>query len=121
MEVGSLAREATRVVRLAATTPGIVLRVATYNVHKCRGIDGRVRPERIASVIASLDAHVIALQEIYDEQAKYHADHLKYRSCFGENRKLKTRGYGNATLSRLPFGTIKNYDLTHGTRERRGI
>ena len=60
-------------------------------------------------------------RRIYDEQAEYLADQIKYRFCFGENRKLKTRGYGNATLSRLPFGTIKNYDLTHGTRERRGI
>jgi endonuclease/exonuclease/phosphatase family metal-dependent hydrolase len=97
------------------------LRVATYNVHKCRGIDGRVRPERIASVIAALDADVVALQEIYDQQAEYLADQLKYKFCFGENRRLKTRPYGNATLARLPFGTIKNYDLTHGTRERRGI
>jgi len=97
------------------------LRVATYNVHKCRGIDGRVRPERVADVIAALEADVIALQEIYDEQAGYLADQLDYRLSFGENRKLKTHPYGNATLSRLPIGTVKNYDLTHGTRERRGI
>ena len=97
------------------------LRVATYNVHKCRGIDGRVRPERIAQVIAALDADVVALQEIYDEQAGYLAEKLDYRLSFGENRKVKTRPYGNSTLSRLPFGAIKNYDLTHGSRERRGI
>jgi endonuclease/exonuclease/phosphatase family metal-dependent hydrolase len=97
------------------------LRVATYNVHKCRGIDGRTRPERIARVIVALDADVVALQEIYEEQAQLLASQLNYAFCFGENRKLKTRPYGNATLSRLPSGNIKNYDLTHGTRERRGI
>jgi len=97
------------------------LRIATYNVHKCRGIDGRVRPERIASVIDSLDADVIALQEVYDHHTQFVADELNYKFCFGENRKLKGRPYGNATLSRLPFGTIKNYDLTHGSRERRGV
>ena len=80
-----------------------------------------MRPERVASVIAALDADVVALQEIYDDQAQLLADRLKYKSCFGENRKLKARPYGNATLSRLPLGTVKNYDLTHGTRERRGI
>src|SRR3989442_337778 len=27
------------------------LRIATYNVHKCRGLDGRIRPQRIARVL----------------------------------------------------------------------
>ena len=27
------------------------IRIATYNIHKCRGIDGRVSPERVADVI----------------------------------------------------------------------
>ena len=37
--------------------------VASYNVHKCIGIDGRFDPMRIASVIAELDADVVAIQE----------------------------------------------------------
>ena len=37
--------------------------VATYNVHKCVGTDGRFDPERIVRVIAELDADVLALQE----------------------------------------------------------
>ena len=97
------------------------MRIATYNVHKCRGLDGRVRPERIAKVIASLGADVVALQEIFEEQTEYLAKALKYSSCFGENRKVGKKPYGNATLSRLPFADIKNYDLTHGGRERRGV
>jgi len=97
------------------------VRIATYNVHKCRGLDGRVRPERIAKVIAALDADAVALQEIFEDQAEYHARELRYSFCFGENRKVGQKPYGNATLSRLPFGEIKNYDLTHGGRERRGV
>lgn len=37
--------------------------VASYNVHKCVGTDGRFDPVRIAAVIAELDADVVAIQE----------------------------------------------------------
>ena len=37
--------------------------VASYNVHKCVGIDGVLDPARIARVIAELDADILALQE----------------------------------------------------------
>src|ERR1041385_6401933 len=40
------------------------LRIVTYNIHKCRGMDARVRPERVAAVLAELDVDVIALQEV---------------------------------------------------------
>lgn len=38
--------------------------VASYNIHKCVGQDGVFDPGRIASVIAELDADVVALQEV---------------------------------------------------------
>lgn len=37
--------------------------VASYNIHKCVGTDGRFEPGRIATVIAELDADVVAIQE----------------------------------------------------------
>ena len=37
---------------------------ASYNVHKCVGVDNRFDPGRIAAVIAELDADVLALQEV---------------------------------------------------------
>lgn len=39
------------------------LLVATYNVHKCVGVDGRFDPERTGRVIREINADVIALQE----------------------------------------------------------
>jgi endonuclease/exonuclease/phosphatase family metal-dependent hydrolase len=39
------------------------LTFASYNIHKCIGTDGRFDPERVAAVIAEIDADVIALQE----------------------------------------------------------
>jgi endonuclease/exonuclease/phosphatase family metal-dependent hydrolase len=40
------------------------MKVASYNIHKCRGIDGRMRPDRILDVVKELDADLIALQEV---------------------------------------------------------
>lgn len=42
---------------------GEPLLIASYNVHKCVGRDGRFDPERTAKVIREIDADLIALQE----------------------------------------------------------
>lgn len=39
------------------------LRVASYNVRKCVGIDRRRSPERVLDVVAELEADVVAVQE----------------------------------------------------------
>ena len=114
------------------TMPGSAtgrLRVATYNIHKCKGLDGRTRPERIARVLAELRADVIALQEVLSvagdtdkDQARYLASALepKYHYWLGENRKIRGAAYGNAVLSRFPIVHMHNYDVTRSLRERRG-
>lgn len=40
------------------------LRVASYNLHKCRGVTGPHSPERNLTVIKGLQADVVALQEV---------------------------------------------------------
>ena len=37
--------------------------IASYNVHKCVGTDGRFDPARIAGVLGEIDADIVALQE----------------------------------------------------------
>lgn len=102
------------------------LRIATYNIHKCRGIDRRVSPERIAAVIRELNVDVIALQEVLRDdcrdQFRILAELAEFKfSCFGENRKHRGAAYGNAVLSQFPIEHWQNYDITAGRREARGL
>jgi endonuclease/exonuclease/phosphatase family metal-dependent hydrolase len=76
-------------------------------------------------VIESLDADVVAVQEILhgdgnNSQARFLSERLRYQFSFGENRAHRGVPYGNATLSRLPITLEKNYDITRQGRERRG-
>jgi endonuclease/exonuclease/phosphatase family metal-dependent hydrolase len=41
-----------------------LIRVASYNLHKCVGLDRRCDPHRVARVLAGLGAEVVAVQEI---------------------------------------------------------
>lgn len=95
-------------------------RIATYNVHKCRGIDWRVSPARVAKVLGEIGADIIALQEIFSPQADHLSDLLESPRVFGFTRHLDGREYGNAVLSRLPLTSIQNHDLTVIRREPRG-
>lgn len=104
------------------------LRVATYNIHKCRGLDGRVRPERIAQVLEEVDADIVALQEVVGrdgkgrkhDQVRYFADQLGYHGELGETRRHKGAPYGNLLLSRLPVLSTENHDISTRGREHRG-
>jgi endonuclease/exonuclease/phosphatase family metal-dependent hydrolase len=104
------------------------IRIVTYNVHRCRGLDRRVAPERIADVLREIDADIIALQEVLSiggagaraDQARFLAEALGFHHALGENRKLRGGAYGNVTLSRLPLHAVCNHDLSVSGAERRG-
>src|SRR5687767_12163744 len=93
------------------------IRVVTYNIHKCRGLDRRVSPERIVEVLRELDGDIIALQEIFSthsryrdiDQARFIATELGLNHCFGETCKRRGWSYGNALLSRFPMRQFSNH------------
>jgi endonuclease/exonuclease/phosphatase family metal-dependent hydrolase len=96
------------------------LKVMTYNVHSCIGIDGKIRPERIISVIRSCEADVIALQEVdaYQgrsrghEQARMIASALSMSHHYYAISDWNGEQYGLAIISRLPLEHIQSGLLT---------
>ncbi|MEJ7609528.1 MAG: endonuclease/exonuclease/phosphatase family protein, partial [Bryobacteraceae bacterium] len=70
------------------------MRVATYNVHKCKGLDRRVDPKRVAEVIAEVDPDVVGVQEVFGEQAKMLAGELGMHLALGDVRPLNGDVYG---------------------------
>ena len=103
-------------------------RVTTYNIHKCRGLDRRVRPHRIAAVLQETEPDVIALQEVVgmdetDRQRNHLlliAEELGLDYRIGEARRLNGAAYGNAVLTRLPIIASENHDITWRRSEPRG-
>jgi len=101
------------------------LRVATYNIHRCRGLDRRVMPARTAAVLADLDADVIALQEVIGSNATNpgHAEELGAALGMGwvmaPARRLRGHLFGNVVMSRLPIRHHTQYDLSWKDREPR--
>lgn len=101
------------------------LRVATYNIHRCRGLDGRTNPARIADVIRAIEPDVIALQEVVgaSPHAPGHAEELGALLGMGwvmaPARHLRNALFGNVVLSRFPIRHHAQYDLSWKTCEPR--
>jgi endonuclease/exonuclease/phosphatase family metal-dependent hydrolase len=101
---------------------------ASYNIHRCIGIDGRHEPDRVAAVLREIDADVVALQEV---DARYHVEdgvdqivHLAAatgREAVPGPVLQNHRGtYGNGLLVRAGVVSVRQIDLSHRGRERRG-
>ena len=104
------------------------VRIATYNIHKCIGLDRRFAPKRIVKVLRETDADVIALQEVLchsstrerENQAGFIARELGMDYSFGKNRQIRNGPYGNAILSRLEIEESEKFDISIDKREPRG-
>jgi endonuclease/exonuclease/phosphatase family metal-dependent hydrolase len=101
------------------------LRVATYNIHRCRGLDGRTNPARIADVIRAIEPDVIALQEVVGASptGPGHAEELGALLGMGwvmaPTRHLRNALFGNVVLSRYPIRHHAQHDLSWKTCEPR--
>jgi endonuclease/exonuclease/phosphatase family metal-dependent hydrolase len=101
------------------------LRIATYNIHRCRGLDGRTNPSRVADVIRAIEPDVIALQEVIGAGPYLpgHAEELGAQLGMGwvmaPTRHLRGALFGNVVLSRHPIIHHAQYDLSWKTCEPR--
>jgi endonuclease/exonuclease/phosphatase family metal-dependent hydrolase len=102
------------------------LRVATYNIHRCRGLDGRTNPARTAEVIRAFEPDIVALQEVIGAgpHTPGHAEELGAMLGMGwvmaPVRHLRGSLFGNVVLSRFPILQHAQYDLSWKTCEPRG-
>lgn len=86
------------------------LRIATYNVHGCIGVDFRRSVDRIVEVLRRCDADVVALQELLVEgplggradQPSEIARRLGMECVFTATIVQRHRRYGHGLLSRGP-------------------
>lgn len=99
--------------------------VASYNIHRCYGRDGRHDPERIKKVLQEIDADVIALQEVEllheaPELLDYLCHNRHWKPIKGLTMSRDSGHYGNAVLTALPVRSVERYDLSIAGLEPRG-
>ena len=95
------------------------LRVATYNVHGCVGMDRRRSEARIAEVIAEMSVDIVALQELDlgrrrsagADQTKMIAEQLGWHRHFHPAMRRDDEHYGNAILSRYQLSFRRAVEL----------
>ena len=100
-------------------TPAPALRVATYNVHGCVGMDRQRSESRIAEVIASMSADVVGLQELDSgrkrsaavDQAAAIATQLGWKHFFHPAMRDGDEQYGDAIISRYPLALNRAVEL----------
>lgn len=92
-----------------------LVRVMTYNVHSCIGMDSKIDPERIARVIAQYQPDIVALQEVDVgksrtgdvDQAQRIAQYLQMDFHFSPTIRHAEEFYGDAILTHLPMQLVK--------------
>src|SRR6187431_2541696 len=103
------------------------VRVATYNIHRGRGLDGRTRIERIAGVLASVDADIVALQEVVGASPLKPGQAAELGAALGmgwvmsPTRHLRGALFGNVVLTRFPVRHHQQYELSWKTCEPRAV
>ncbi len=104
----------------------LLMRIATYNIHRAIGRDKQQDPDRIAAVLRELNADIVALQEVGYESGRpgnvleHLAEAMQARVIEGVTLLDERGNYGNAILTRLPLSNLHLHDISVVGREPRG-
>jgi len=103
------------------------IRVVTYNIHGCVGLDRHYDPARIAAVLREIDADIVCLQEVDARGRGFRADQAAYlgeatgrRVILGAAARERRGRFANAVLTRFPSLAARAIDLTVPGYEPRG-
>lgn len=105
----------------------VKLKVVSYNIHKAVGLDRKRDPDRILSVLAELDADVIALQECDMRFGRRESvlprariEDSRYRPVAIETRPGSLGWHGNGFLVKKDIEIVDTAALTLPALEPRG-
>ena len=104
------------------------VRVVTYNIRSCFGVDWRYDPSRISTVLREIDADIACLQEVDGRRRgeRYAANGPisvwppVARVVTGNGACQPRLRFGNAILNRFPVLAARLIDLTVAGHEPRG-
>jgi endonuclease/exonuclease/phosphatase family metal-dependent hydrolase len=100
--------------------------IATYNIHGAVGTDGVFDAQRIAGVLAELNAGIVALQEVplggagMPDVLALLRESTGMHAAEGLTHVRDGKRFGNAVLSRYPIIATRSIDISFGSREPRG-
>ncbi|MEO6339045.1 MAG: endonuclease/exonuclease/phosphatase family protein [Caulobacteraceae bacterium] len=105
---------------------GRPMRIMTYNVHGCVGVDRKLDVGRVAAVIAQCKPDVVALQELDVgrarsggvDQAHAIASRLGMTFHFNSAMNVAEEKYGDAILTSLPMRLVRSGGLPKVARIR---
>jgi len=115
----------------------IKLKILSYNIHKGFSVGNtRFVLSEIREAIQDVHADMVFLQEVLGEhsghkrrirsfpdesQFEFLADRLWPHHAYGKNAIYSAGHHGNAILSKFPFTTYDNLDISTNPLERRGM
>lgn len=102
--------------------------VASYNIHRCIGTDGRYDAVRVVEVLREIGPDIVALQEVENRgdeshaslQLEFLATSLGQQAVPGLRLVRHWTEYGNALITRFPILDVHRHNISVTWREPRG-